>query len=375
MDRFEEALACHEHALQIEPELVGAHVNRANTLVGLSRMEEALGSYANAIALEPENAEAHFNAAITRLCLGDFREGWKQYEYRWKKKDVASQWRDFAQRTWRGEKDLHGKTVLLLAEQGLGDTIQFMRYAPFVAALGAKVILGVQRPLAALAMFLPGVSAVLADGEALPAFDLQCPLLSLPLGFATDLATVPANIPYLQPHPARLEKWRERLPDNGRLRVGICWAGNSAHLNDRNRSIPLECFATLLSVPGIDFVSVQKEVNEVQAAVLQKHRVLQLGRDFEDFSDTAAVVAMLDVLVSVDTSVAHVAGAMGKAVALLVPFSPDWRWLLDRTDSPWYPTMRLFRQTAIGDWDGPLQQLCQELAEVARRPPRATARG
>jgi hypothetical protein len=192
-------------------------------------------------------------------------------------KDVASQRRDFAQPTWRGEKDLHGKTVLLLAEQGLGDTIQFMRYAPFVAA---------------------GVSAVLADGEALPSFDLQCPLLSLPLGFATDLATVPANIPYLQPHPARLEKWRERLPDNGRLRVGICWAGNSAHLNDRNRSIPLECFATLLSVPGIDFVSVQKEVNEVQATVL---RVLQLGRDFEDFSDTTAVVAMLDVLVSVDT--------------------------------------------------------------------------
>ena len=331
-------------------------------------MEDALAHYADAIARDPENPEAHFNAAVTRLCLGDFRDGWKQYEYRWQKKDVAAQRRDFPQPMWRGEKDLHGKIVCLHAEQGLGDTIQFARYAPLVAALGANVIVGVQRPLTALMATVPGVSLVLSDGEALPDFDLHCPLLSLPLAFETDLATVPANIPYLWPHEQRMAKWRGRLPQSGRLRVGICWAGSSVHLNDHNRSLPLARFASVMSVPGLEFVSLQKEVSTAQAAILEEYGVLQLGQEFADFADTAAVIAMLDLVIAVDTSVAHLAGAMGKAVALLVPFSPDWRWLLDRTDSPWYPSMRLFRQTAIGDWGGPIGRVRQELADLACRP-------
>ena len=203
---------------------------------------------------------------------------------------------------------------------------------------------------------------MLGDGEVLPDFDLYCPILSLPTAFATELATIPANMPYIRPYEERLAKWRGRLPANGRLRVGLCWAGNSAHLNDRNRSMPLDRLATVLSVPGIDFFSVQKEVSEAQAAILDDNGVVQLGQEFSDFADTAAVVAMLDLIIAVDTSVAHLAGAMGKAVALLVPFSPDFRWLLDRTDSPWYPTMRLFRQSAIGDWDTPLARLREELA-------------
>jgi ADP-heptose:LPS heptosyltransferase len=221
---------------------------------------------------------------------------------------------------------------------------------------------------------LQGVSRVLTDGEAMPDFDLHCPLLSLPLTFATELATVPANIPYLRPHPAHVAKWRNRLPGNDRLRVGICWSGNPTHLNDRNRSMPLDRFATLLSVPSVNFVAVQKEVSEPHATILREHGVIQLGQEFEDFSDTAAVIAMLDLVIAVDTSVAHLAGAMGKAVALLVPFSPDWRWLLDRTDSPWYPSMRLFRQTAIDDWSGPLDRLRQELVDAARRPVARRAR-
>jgi len=317
--------------------------------------------------MEPENAEANFNAAITRLCVGDFREGWKQYEYRWEKKDFAKPRHEFSQRLWRGKEDLRGKTVFLQAEQGLGDTINFMRYAPLVASLGAKVILGVQAPLKSIAWTVPGVSLVLSDGEALPDFDLYCPLLSLPLAFETEITTVPTNIPYVLPHKDRLAKWRERLPANGRLRVGICWAGSNAHLNDRNRSMSLERFAKILSVPGLEFISIQKEVTEVQAAMLREHGVVQLGHEFSDFADTAAVVAMLDLVISVDTSIVHLAGAMGKAVAVLIPFSPDFRWLLDRTDSPWYPTMRLFRQTAIGDWDGPLARLREELAVAARR--------
>ena len=219
MDRFEEALASHEHALQVEPHVVAAHVNRGNTLVKLARMDEALANYAEALALDPENADANFNAAITRLCVGDFRNGWKQYEYRWKKKHFAAQRREFAQPMWRGEKDLHGKTVFLLAEQGLGDTINFVRYAPLVAALGARVILGVQPPLKAVAATVPGVSLVLSDGEVLPDFDLHSPLLSLPLAFETELATVPINIPYLRPFEERLAKWRDRLPASGRLRT------------------------------------------------------------------------------------------------------------------------------------------------------------
>jgi ADP-heptose:LPS heptosyltransferase len=209
---------------------------------------------------------------------------------------------------------------------------------------------------------------VLSDGEVLPDFDLHSPLLSLPLAFETELATVPTNIPYLRPFEERLAKWRDWLPASGRLRVGICWAGNSAHLNDRSRSMALERFATLLAVPGLDFVNVQKDVSEAQTEILRDHGVIQLGQEFADFADTAAVVAMLDLVIAVDTSVAHLAGAMGKPVALLVPFSPDFRWLLDRTDSPWYPSMRLFRQTAIGDWDGPLAKLREELVDVARRP-------
>jgi len=370
MDRFDEALASFDRALRIEPKVVAAHVNRGNAFLALTRMHEALASYSEAMALEPEHPEANFNAAITRLCLGDFREGWKQYEYRWQKKEYAPSRPSFPRPMWRGEKELHGKTIFLPAEQGMGDTIQFSRYVPLLAALGAKVMLGVHRPLIALMASVPGVSRIIGDGETVPDFDFYCLLLSLPLAFGTELATIPANIPYLRPPQERLDKWRGRLPATNRLRVGICWAGNSIHLNDRNRSIPLDRFAKVLSVSGVDFVSLQQEVNEAQAAILRDHGVLKLGQEFEDFADTAAVVAMLDLVIAVDTSVAHLAGAMGKAVGLLVPFAPDWRWMLDRTDSPWYPTMRLFRQPAIGDWDAPLDRVGQELTDLARRPAR-----
>jgi ADP-heptose:LPS heptosyltransferase len=239
---------------------------------------------------------------------------------------------------------------------------------PLVAELGAKIILGVQRPLKPLAATVPGVSLIRSDNEIVPDFDLYCPLLSLPLAFGTELATIPARIPYLWPLEERLAKWRGRVPANGRLRVGLCWAGNSIYGNDRNRSIPLGRFAKLLAVSNLDFISMQKDVTDADAALLRQHGVLQLGQDFADFADTAAVAAMLDLLICVDTSVAHLAGAMGKAVALLLPFAPDWRWLLDRTDSPWYPTMRLFRQGKIGDWDGPIERLRQELDDISRRP-------
>ena len=368
MGRFDEALSCHEKALLIGPHVVAAHVNRGNAFLKLARLEEALASYDEALRLDPEQIEANFNSALTRLCLGDFRRGWKQYEYRWRKKHFEKQWRRYSQPVWRGERHLKGKRILLVHEQGLGDTLQFVRYAPLVADLGATVLLGVQPALKILLAQLPGIAQVIADGESLPDFDLFCPLLSLPLAFDTELATIPANVPYLWPYEERLAKWRDRLPKNGRLRIGICWAGSADHLNDRNRSLPIDRLASLFSVAGVEFVSLQKEVSAAASTILEAHGVLQVGREFEDFADTAAVVSLLDLVISVDTSVAHLAGAMGKATALLVPFSPDWRWFLHRTDSPWYPTMRLFRQLATGDWDTPLARLQQELVDVSRRP-------
>lgn len=366
--RFDEALADFARALRIKPNFVDAHLKRGNALVQINRMDEALRSYTDALAIEPENPDANFNEALTRLCLGDFRRGWQKYEYRWERPQFAKDRPIYPRPMWRGENVLQGKTILLVAEQGLGDAIQFARYAPLVAAQGAKVLLGVRPALKALMATVPGVSQVFGGGETLPDFDLYCPLLSLPLAFGTELATIPSTVPYIRPLDERIAKWRGRVPANGRLRVGICWAGTSDHLNDRNRTIPLERFATILSVSGLDFVSLQKDVSTEQLAILSEHNVVQLGREFEDFADTAAVVAMLDLIIAVDTSVAHLAGAMGKAVALLVPFSPDFRWMLDRTDTPWYPTMRLFRQSAIGDWGSPLERLRQELAAVARRP-------
>ena len=366
--RFDDALADFAQALRIMPNFVDAHLKRGNALVQLSRMDEALRCYTDALAIEPENPDANFNEALTRLCLGDFRRGWQKYEYRWERPQFAKDRPIYPRPMWRGESALQGKTILLVAEQGLGDAIQFARYAPLVAAQGAKVLLGVRPALKALMTTVPGVSQVFGGGETLPDFDLYCPLLSLPLAFGTELATIPSTVPYIRPLDERIAKWRGRVPSNGRLRVGICWAGTSDHLNDRNRSIPLERFATILSGSGLDFVSLQKDVSTEQLAILREHDVVQLGQEFQDFADTAAVVAMLDLIIAVDTSVAHLAGAMGKAVALLVPFSPDFRWMLDRTDTPWYPTMRLFRQSAIGDWGSPLERLRQELAGVARRP-------
>jgi len=366
MGRFEEAIACHDQALRIEPHIIAAHVNRGNAMIKFARIEEALANYNNALALEPENAEANFNAAVARLCLGDYKAGWEQYEYRWQKKQLKSERREFPQPMWRGERNIEGKTVFLHSEQGFGDSLQFIRYAPMVAALGARVLLAVPPALRQLMGSVEGVAQVYTDGDVTPDFDLHCPLLSLPLAFGTELATVPARVPYLWPSREKLETWSPRLlSETGRLRVGLCWAGNPGHVNDRNRSMALSHLIDVLSLPNIDFVCVQRELKDEDAAILRDYGVLHLGGQFTSFADTAAVVALLDLIVAVDTSVAHLAGAMGKATALLLPFSPDWRWLLNRADSPWYPSMRIFRQAAPGDWRELAARLRDELCDAA----------
>ncbi|MEI6181127.1 MAG: tetratricopeptide repeat protein, partial [Chloroflexales bacterium] len=359
--QFEEALGSIDQAIEINPEQAELYNNRGRALVGLRRFDAALASLERAIKVRPDYTEAHWNLALCRLLLGDFTRGWTGYEWRWKTELARKDQRDFAQPLWLGAEDLAGATILLYAEQGLGDTLQFCRYAKLVAGLGAKVVLEVQAALLPLLAGLEGTSTVLAKGVDSPAFDCQCPLLSLPLAFGTELDSIPADIPYLQSDPSRVASWNERLGSKTGPRVGLVWSGNPQHKNDHNRSIRLEQLLPLLG-GGAEYVSLQKDLAEADAQVLDAHSELRhFGPELKDFSDTAALVELMDVVVSVDTSVAHLAGAMGKAVWILLPYDADWRWLMDREDSPWYTTARLFRQGAAGVWDEVIERVGEEL--------------
>jgi hypothetical protein len=335
----------------VRPDLAEPHCNLGTALTALGRPELGLGSYRRAIALAPDDADAHVNAAYNLLLLGRLDEGFRLQEWRWRTRRFAGQLRGFAQPHWRGEA-LAGRTVLLHAEQGLGDTIQFSRFATLVAARGGAAILEVQQPLARLfAGRLPGVR-VLAEGETLPAFDLHCPLLSLPLAFGTDLASIPP--------PTALAVGSGPVA-HAQPRVGLAWSGNAWHAKDRDRSIPLENLLPLLGC-GASLFGLQPEVRAADRAVLvAAPQIVDFGRGFADFADTAAAILSLDLVVSVDTSVAHLAATLGKPTWLLLPFAPDWRWMLGRVDSPWYPSMRLFRQPAAGDWASVVARVRAEL--------------
>jgi tetratricopeptide (TPR) repeat protein len=363
INRVTEALASYEHALTLKPDFADALVNRGNALHYLGREREALASLDFAIALAPQLAEAHWNKALTCLALGDFAQGLPEYEWRWKR-DGELQPRDFAQPQWRGE-DLRGKTVLLHAEQGYGDTIQFIRYLPMVIAKGGKVVLEIPDDLRPLIGPTEGVTATLRRGDVLPPFDVHCPLMSLPLALGTTLATIPAPPAYLHAPAERADKWRARLAVTKPPRVGLVWSGKPSHKNDRNRSIPLALLAPILQTPGIQFVSLQKEVRDADRAALAAMPVLRLENALADFADTAGVIAALDLVIAVDTAVAHLAGAVGKPLWLMLPAIGDWRWLTDRADSPWYPSARLFRQPQIGDWHSVMADIARELALFA----------
>ena len=396
--RIDEALASFDDVLAKNPSHVGALVNRGNTLLRLNRPIEALESYDRALALmpshpqiltnrghalrrldrpaealvaltsaivnAPEFPEGHFEAAMAQLTLGDFESGWKEYEWRWKTGSFADKRRSFRAPLWLGDAPLSGKTILLHAEQGFGDTIQFIRYAPLVAERGARVICEVQGELQPLMSQLEGIDVV-ARGAALPRFDLHCPLLSLPLAFGTRGDTIPAGIPYLAASPARQQYWRDRLLQCG-PRAGFVWAGSIAHKNDANRSIPLARFAALLEQTPFGCFSLQRDLRESDREELRKiPNLVDLGSELADFADTAAVISLLDVIVTVDTAVAHLAGAMGKPVVILLPHAADFRWLRDRDDTPWYPTAKLLRQPAFGDWDSVILRLVDELRRLS----------
>jgi tetratricopeptide (TPR) repeat protein len=358
-----EALASLDRTLAVKPDHVDALNNRGIVLRDLQRHAEALASYDRALAIEPDNAETHVNRSCLQLLLGDLDRGWEEFEWRWRVRETAPWRRDFAEPLWLGEAPLAGRTILLHAEQGFGDAVQFVRYATLVAASGAEVVLEVPPPLTALLARIEGVSRVIGRGEQLPAFDCHCPLLSLPLAFKTALATIPGRVPYLFASEDRSIRWRQRLPPSGKRRVGIAWAGNPMFKGDQTRSPGLARLCPLLSVAGVEFLSLQKDLRTGDRELLASHPlVTHLGDTVEDFGDTAALMAGVDLVITSDTSVAHLAGALGRPVWVLLQHVPDWRWLLGRDDSPWYPTARLFRQPAIGDWDSVIRQVMTRLS-------------
>ncbi len=357
-----EALMSLDRAIALKPDYADAHYHRGNALRDLHRHAEAVEAYERAVALNPDHASAHWNLADCRLLLGDFAFGWKEYEWRWKLMNRERTRRDFSPPLWLGGQPLEGRTILLHSEMGLGDTLLFCRYAKEVAALGARVVLEAQPPLLPLLARLDGVTQALPKGAPLPAFDYHCPLMSLPLAFKTDLRNVPASVPYIRSDPARVAAWRAKLPSADKPRVGLVWGGSAALKNDR-RSMALSEMLPLVR-DWAAWVSLQKEVRETDAALLQARAdLIHFGDQLTDFGDTAALVELMDIVVTIDTSVANLAGAMGKAVWILLPWNPhDWRWMLDREDSPWYPTARLFRQSADGDWAGVVRRIDAELA-------------
>jgi tetratricopeptide (TPR) repeat protein len=361
LNRPLEAIEIYDKALECKPGNALLLTNRAIALRRLDRPHEALMSATRAIAERPDFAPARFVEASVRLALGDFTAGWRGYEWRWGGA-LAPQKRKLTAPLWLGKESLAGKTILLHAEQGFGDTIQFVRYAPLLAARGARVVLEVQPQLVRLLSGLSGIDSVIPRKAPLPNFDFHCPLLSLPLAFGTELATIPVGIRYIAPPAETVAAWQGRLPRDGRPRVGLVWSGERAHDNDLNRSIRLATLALLLNISDVQFVSLQHDVREDDAQFLQSRAdVFQIGQEFSDFADTAAVIAQLDAVISVDTAVAHLVGAMGKSLLLLLPFAADFRWLRGREDSPWYPTARLFRQRQFDDWSGAVEMLRQEL--------------
>jgi tetratricopeptide (TPR) repeat protein len=347
--QLDKAIENFTKAIQLQPTYALAHKNLGVALAELCRYREAVASFDRAIELNPNLPEAHALRALIYLVQGDFDRGWPEYEWRWRAqlRDMTPL-RDFGKPQWDGS-DLAGKTILLHAEQGYGDTLQFIRYAPLVAARGGRVVFECQPALVRLLRSVEGIDRIFPTGETLPGFDVHCPLLGLPLAFKTRLDSIPSKVSYVFADPASIENWRSRIQNTPGQKIGLAWAGNPRHKLTRHRAITLMQLAPLAQATGAVFFSVQKgpAAKQDRPAAM---KLIDCGEHLNDFADTAGLIANLDLVITVDTAVAHLAGAMGKPVWILIPFSPDWRWLLERTDSPWYPTARLFRQKTLGNW-------------------------
>ena len=365
--KLEEAIAAYERAIAIKPDHAEAYNNTGVVLQQQGKVDEAIAVYEQAIAIKPGYVGAIFNKSLALLLTGEFIQGWKLHEYRWKRKSFETQ-RHASLPMWSGKEPLQGKTILLHSEQGLGDTIQFSRYTESLFNLGCRVILEVQPPLVLLLSNLAGISQVVAQGMPLPNIDFQIPLMSLPLACKTVEETIPCVVPYISIDTSKIISWSERLGPRTKPRIGIVWSGNAAHKNDHNRSTVLQQWLPMLS-NEYQWISLQKEVRECDREALSiATQIVHFGDEIKDFTDTAALCHLCDVVLSVDTSVAHLAGALGRPVWVLLPFAPDWRWLLDRDDSPWYPTAKLYRQQNIGDWTNVIERISVDLAQAFNLP-------
>ncbi|MFN3076589.1 MAG: tetratricopeptide repeat protein [Alphaproteobacteria bacterium] len=350
--RYEEAVAHYRRFLSVEPEVAGGWVSLGSALKFLNRPQETEEAYSRAVELEPTVESHRFERGLGRLLYGDYAGGWADWEFRWHQPQLKPLRPDLVQPEWRGE-DLNGRTILVYVEQGFGDAFQFFRYVPLLAERGARVILAPHVELMRVLKPLACFGALYKSGTELPRFDLQCPLLSLPRHFDTTVDTIPANVPYLEPEPELMELWHRRLAGMGGegLNVGLVWTGRATHGNDHNRSLPPEALAPILAIPGVNFFSLQNAPRPGHLDVLAGlGRVHDLSAYLDDFAQTAAALAGMDLLITVDTAVAHLAGALGRPIWVFLPVSVDWRWLLGRDTSPWYPDSRLFRRSPDEDW-------------------------
>jgi tetratricopeptide (TPR) repeat protein len=363
-DRLKEALDNYRELLGRHPGYAEAHNNAGNVLLALGRPAEAIPSYLAALGAQADHVEAQWNLAVTQLLLGNYEAGWEGFEWRFRQKDAAP--RHFDAPLWDGAP-LKGRTVLIHAEQGFGDTIQFIRFAIEAEKRGGTVLVECQPELAALFERIEGVARTVARQTPLPAFDCHAPLLSLPRILKTTLASLPPGMPYLKADADLMAHWKGRLAGWEATKIGVAWAGNPGHKNDRNRSFGLDKLVALAGAPDTVFFSLQKgpQAREVlnPPPGLQ---LIDLENELLDFDHTAAAIMNLDLVISVDTAVAHLTGALGRPVWTLLPFAPDWRWMMDRDDSPWYPTMRLFRQKRRGDWESVLREVREALISFQR---------
>jgi tetratricopeptide (TPR) repeat protein len=373
LKRSAEAVASYDRAIAVKSDYAEAHYNRGNALTGLKRPAEAVASYGRAIALRPDYAEAYWNQSLCFLLMGNFEQGLLQYEWR-KKLDEPIAVRSYPQPLWLGKENIARKALFIYWEQGFGDTIQFCRYAKLVEMRGAKVIMSVQEPLRELLKQISPTIQIMKSNEDPTDFDYHCPLLSLPLAFATTLETIPAERQYIRSHEELRASWAARLPPRTKPRIGVVWSGAAGRNNDYNRSMELQELLPIFS-PVADWTCLQKEIREGDSAVLRQAGCIAFfGDDLEDFSDTAALMDLMDLVITIDTSVAHLAGAMGKPVWILLAYNHDWRWLLERNDSPWYPSARLFSQQQLGNWAAVIDQVRNELPGAIENMP-LTRRG
>jgi hypothetical protein len=370
LNRLDEALASYDKALALKPDYAEAYNNRGNTLRELKRLEESRASYDRAIEFKCDFAEAYFNKSLSLLLGGDFVNGFNFYEWRLKSKNLKNEngERLFKQPLWLGKESLANKRILLYSEQGLGDTLQFCRYAKLVAELGAKVILEVPRPLVNLLQNLVGVDRLVPRGSTLPDFDYHCPLMSLPLAFKTTIETIPAQIPYIHSSTEKQDKWREHIGNVG-FKIAICWQGSTKGKVDVGRSFPVSLFEDIAKINGVRLISLQKNEGAEQLKNLPDGmKIESLPDDFDSgenaFLDSAAVMKCVDLVITSDTALTHLAGALGVNAWLPLKHVPDWRWMLDRCDSPWYLNHSLFRQMTRDDWTSVFKEMETELANL-----------